>query len=187
MALAATGSWISTRESISPVPSGSRFKSWRNKTLGWKNKGQAALMNGVLLDTHALIWLYDPAPMSVDALVSIDLAAQQGSLYVSPISAWEVGSASRKKNPALRPRLRGLAPDDWWIEAIGALGVRVAVISEQIGLEACTLPTLYGHADPGDCFLVATAHVLQLTLITRDQRILEFSRRNSGHLSTVAC
>jgi PIN domain nuclease of toxin-antitoxin system len=144
-------------------------------------------MNGALLDTHTLIWLYDPAPMSVQALVTIDLATQAGSLYISPISAWELGAASRKKNPALRPRLRGLAPEDWFIEAIDALGVKTSPISEQIALEACTLPTLYGHADPGDCFLIATAHVLQLTLITRDQRILEFSRRNSSHLITVAC
>jgi len=144
-------------------------------------------MSGALLDTHALIWLYDPAPMSVEALVSIDITSHSGSLYISPISAWELGAASRKKNPALRPALRGLAPEEWFTEAVNALGVQAAPISQQIGLEACMLPTLYGHADPGDCFLIATAHVLKLTLITRDRRILDFSSRNPNYLSTIPC
>jgi PIN domain nuclease of toxin-antitoxin system len=144
-------------------------------------------MSGALLDTHALLWLYEPAPMSVKSLVFVDEASQANSLYVSPMSAWELGAASRKKNPALRPTLLGLAPEDWFVQATRALSIRTAPISEEIGLAACALPNLYGHADPGDCLLIATAHVLQLTLITRDQRILEFTRRSPAYITAVAC
>jgi PIN domain nuclease of toxin-antitoxin system len=144
-------------------------------------------MSGALLDTHALIWLYDPSPMSVDALLAIDRAAQANSLYVSPMSAWELGAASRKKNPSLRPTLRGLAPEDWFVEATAALGAISAPISDTIGVAACALPALYGYSDPGDCFLMATAHVHGLTLITRDQRILDFGRRSPDYLKIVRC
>jgi PIN domain nuclease of toxin-antitoxin system len=144
-------------------------------------------MNGALLDTHTLIWLYDPAPMSLDALLAVDEAALANSLYVSPMSAWELGAASRKKNPALRPILRGLTPDKWFVEATASLGAISVPITEEIGVATCTLPLLYGYSDPGDCFLIATAHVYQLTLITRDQRILDFARRSPDYLAAIHC
>jgi len=144
-------------------------------------------MTGVLLDTHALIWLYDPVPMSVDALLAVEGAALSNSLHVSPMSAWELGAASRKKNPVLRPKLRGLNPEDWFVEATSALGAISTPISEAIGLAACALPLLYGYSDPGDCFLMATAHVHEFTFITRDQRILDFARRCPDYLKVVSC
>ena|ERR1700761_5060016 len=144
-------------------------------------------MSGALLDTHALIWLYDPAPMSLDALLAVDKAAQSNSLHVSPMSIWELGAASRKKNPVLRPKLRGLTPEDWFVEATSSLGAISLPISEAIGLAACALPLLYGYSDPGDCFLIATAHVHHLTLITRDQRILDFARQSPDYLSAIRC
>jgi PIN domain nuclease of toxin-antitoxin system len=144
-------------------------------------------MSGALLDTHALIWLYDPAPFSVDAILAVDHASQSNALYVSPISAWEIGAASRKKNPSLRPQLRGLPPEVWFLEACVSLGTQSAPITEAIGLAASTLPGIYGYADPGDCLLIATAHVHGLTLLTRDRRILEFARRSPNYLTAVCC
>jgi PIN domain nuclease of toxin-antitoxin system len=125
--------------------------------------------------------------MSVESLLAVDAAAGANSLFVSPISAWELGAASRKKNLAMRPQLRGLRPENWFVRATGALGAIAAPITQEIGLAACALPEDYGHADPGDCLLIATAHVLGLTLLTRDQRILEFSRRNAAYLGALAC
>jgi PIN domain nuclease of toxin-antitoxin system len=144
-------------------------------------------MDGALLDTHALIWLYDPAPMSVDALLAVDHAAQTNSLYVSPMSAWELGAASRKKNPALRQKLRGLAPENWFVEAAAALAAISTPVSEAIGLAACALPLLYGYSDPGEGFVMATAHVHGFTFITRDQRTLDFARRCPDYLKVVSC
>ena len=144
-------------------------------------------MSGALLDTHALMWLYDPAPMSVDALLAVDRAAQTNSLHISPISAWELGAASRKKDMSRRPKLRGLSPEIWFVEATSALGVLSSPISEAIGLAACALPSLYGYSDPGDCLLMATAHIHRLTLITRDQRILNFAHHSLDYLTVVRC
>lgn len=103
------------------------------------------------------------------------------------MSAWEIGAAARKKNPARRPTLLGLTPEAFFLKATRTLNLQAAPISVEIGLAACALPNVYGYSDPGDCLIMATAHVLQLTLITRDQRILDFARRNPTYLTTVAC
>jgi PIN domain nuclease of toxin-antitoxin system len=125
--------------------------------------------------------------MSVESIRAADRASQANSLFISPISAWELGAASRKKNPSRRPELSGLTPEDFFIKATRILNVQAAPISVEIGLAACALPNRYGYSDPGDCLIMATAHVLQLTLITRDQHILDFARRNPTYLTAVAC
>jgi len=142
---------------------------------------------GILLDTHALLWLGTPSPMSIEAIQAVDRASQANSLFVSPISAWELGAASRKKNPARRPELFGLTPEDFFIKAVKFLNVQPVAISSEIGLASSALLNLYDSADPGDCLIMATAHVLQLTLVTRDRHILDFARRNPSYIEVVAC
>ena len=144
-------------------------------------------MNGVLLDTHALIWLRQPAPMSLEALLAIDRAAKANAVKVSPISAWELGAAVRKKNPNSRPDLGDLSAEEWFLRAISELGTSPCPIDEAIGIAALNLPAIYGYADPGDCFLIASAHICGLTLITRDHRILAFARSNPNYLSVIRC
>ena len=80
-----------------------------------------------------------------------------------------------------------MAPEHWFMEATAALGAISAPISEAIGLAACALPLLYGYSDPGDCFLIAAAHVHGFTFITRDQRILDFAHRYPDYLKAVSC
>jgi PIN domain nuclease of toxin-antitoxin system len=41
------------------------------------------------------------------------------------------------------------------------------------------------HADPADRLLVATARALPATLITRDAKILSYSK--AGHVRALAC
>ncbi len=144
-------------------------------------------MAGVLLDTHALLWLGTPSPMSVEAIHAVDRASQENRLFVSPISAWELGSASRKKNPARRPELLGLTPEDFFIKAVRILNVKPVSISTEIGLESSALLNLYDYADPGDCLIMATAHTLQLTLVTRDRHILDLARRHPSYMDVVVC
>ena len=63
----------------------------------------------------------------------------------------------------------------------------MAPISSAIALEAAQVPANYGYGDPGDCFLIATARLNSLTLVTRDARMLALSERLSGYLSATAC
>ena len=52
------------------------------------------MSDAVLLDTCALLWLLEGAELDPAALERIDTAAQGSSLWVSPMSAWEVGALS---------------------------------------------------------------------------------------------
>jgi PIN domain nuclease of toxin-antitoxin system len=125
--------------------------------------------------------------MSLESIRAVDRALQANSLFISPISAWELGVASRKKNPARRPELLGLTPEDYFRQVTKSLNVQVAPISAEIGLASSALLDLYSYSDPGDCLIMATAHVLQLTLVSRDRHILDFARRHPSYMDIVAC
>lgn len=53
---------------------------------------------GVLLDTHAAIWLLSGEPMSADALEAIAQAQLEGKLFLSPITGWEAALALTKRD-----------------------------------------------------------------------------------------
>ena len=53
------------------------------------------MAGGVLLDTCALLWLMEEAPLETSAREYMDAAARNSNLWVSPISAWEVGVHSQ--------------------------------------------------------------------------------------------
>lgn len=125
--------------------------------------------------------------MSMESIHAVDSASQANLLFISPISAWELGSASRKKNPSRRPELLGLTPEDYFTKVTAILNVQVVPITAEIGLESSALLNLYDYADPGDCLIMATAHALQLTLVTRDRHILDFARRHPSYMEVVAC
>lgn len=141
----------------------------------------------VLLDTHTLIWLVASAPVRDEALIAISEAQNDRSLFVSAISAWEAGLAARKPNQLSRPNLLGLQPDIWFRKSIRTLGARVLPIGQEIAQEAATVPGMYGWGDPGDCFLIASAHLRNLTLITRDEKILALSKQNPSYLQALEC
>ena len=144
-------------------------------------------MPGTLLDSHSLLWSINGLAISTKAKLAIGIAQDTHSLFLSPISAWEIGVASGKNQIAHRPPLGGLPPDMWFRNALIQLHAQLAPFSLDIASESARVPPLYGSGDPGDCFLLATAHVEGLTLITRDDRILKFARKNPHYLSVIAC
>lgn len=128
-------------------------------------------MTPLLLDTNALIWFDTGGSMSEDALLGILAARKARTLYVSPITAWEAALAVQKKNPARRPNLGKADPASWFREARRKAGVKLVLIGSQIALEAARVPALLGSGDPGDCYIVATARVKELVVVTRDRAI----------------
>ena len=144
-------------------------------------------MSAALLDTNALVWVLAGEPVTIESLIAIADARQQGRLYVSPISAWEAALAVRKANPARRPDLSGRDAASWFRAGRAALGARLIPIGQGIALEAARVPALLGHKDPGDCFLLATAHVRQLSLVTRDGVIDRLAKDNPDDVEVVAC
>jgi hypothetical protein len=66
-----------------------------SKPTGGRSAAQGRIMSAdVLLDTCALLWLVERAEFAADALERVDGAAREGNLWISPMSAREVGVLS---------------------------------------------------------------------------------------------
>lgn len=144
-------------------------------------------MTGVLLDTHVLYWLVSGADELADPAFAF-VAEQQATrtLYVSPITAWELGVIAQK-SVSRRPDLGGMTAGDWFGAAVRAIGAKVVPISRRIAIEAAEVAADTGHRDPGDCFLIATARVRTIPLMTRDGAIRELARERPDYLAVIAC
>jgi PIN domain nuclease of toxin-antitoxin system len=70
---------------------------------------------------------------------------------------------------------------------VRATSARVAPVQQRIACEAADVVTLTGHKDPGDCFLIATARVRRVPLITRDRIIQEIAEQQAGYLAVIGC
>lgn len=126
-------------------------------------------MPGALLDTHTFYWLVTAAgTLSEEALIAIAESQTAGKLYVSPITAWELAIASHKPTHKNPPYLGIGTPSKWFSEAAAATGSKIIPIKQRIACEAATVVTDTGHKDPGDCYLIATARVRKIPIITRD-------------------
>jgi PIN domain nuclease of toxin-antitoxin system len=142
---------------------------------------------GLLLDTHALYWLVRGEFTDDLALVAIVEAQATRSLWVSPISAWELAIAAQKPPHASRPHLGDAAPQAWFREATRVAAARVAGIGQAIARGAAEVATELGHKDPGDCFLIATARVRRIPIVTRDKVMRDVAQDRPGYLSVVEC
>ena len=120
----------------------------------------------LLLDTCALLWLAEePARLSVNARAAI--VAHPDELFVSAISAFEIGLKQRKGKLSL-----GMEPDTWWRLAIVHHGLTVISVTDEIALASTALPPL--HADPSDRIIVATAAAIQADILTADPLIKQY-------------
>ena len=118
----------------------------------------------LLLDTHIWLWgLLDPDRLS--DRVRRALSSGTDELRLSPISVWEALILAERGRIALEPD-----PRSWLDEAMAITPVvevpvtfDVAMASRSVALE---------HRDPADRFIVASAKVFDLTLVTADERLL---------------
>lgn len=143
---------------------------------------------GALLDTHTLYWFVtETVPLDPPALVAIADARAAGALYASAISAWELAVAAKKAPGPGRPDLGDLSPGKWFRVALKLTGAKLVPMSRTISLEAAEVPAIYGRKDPGDCFLIATAHIRRIPIITRDDAIRDLARDRPDYLTAIAC
>lgn len=118
----------------------------------------------LLLDTHIWVWsILERARLSRRVISELQNPANE--LWLSPISLWEVLTLCQKGRLSLQPN-----PADWITNMLGAVPMREAQITYQVAKETgrVNLP----HRDPADRFLVATARVFDLTLVTADEHLL---------------
>lgn len=117
--------------------------------------------------------------MAASAAHAIREAQKKSALYLSPISAWEIGLL------ASRGRVRLPVSVETHVERIFSLpGVQIAALTPEIAVRSTLLPGNF-PAVPADRMLIATAMILGLKLVTRDQRILDYG--SQGFLPVLAC
>jgi PIN domain nuclease of toxin-antitoxin system len=137
-------------------------------------------MQPLLLDTHAAIWITRNEQLAPRAIAAMNDAHQTaGVVFVSPITAWEVGLL------VARNRLNLLmTPQRWFASLLNVPGVRLADLSPDILIASSYLPG-QPPRDPADRILLATARDLGATLITRDRLLLKYGE--DGQVSTIPC
>ncbi|MDR2240189.1 MAG: type II toxin-antitoxin system VapC family toxin [Zoogloeaceae bacterium] len=135
----------------------------------------------LLLDTHVWIWLsFGVSGVFKPAIQKrLDASDRNQPLHISIISVWEVALLATKG------RLNLAMPTTAWVErALSHPAMRlVALDSPAVVVESNKLPGEF-HADPADRLLVATARMGNYTLVTRDQKILDYGR--AGYVSVLS-
>ena len=143
----------------------------------------ANLTAGVLLDTCAVIWLANGDPLPIQVINAIMEAAMAAGVFISPISAWEVGMLSNPRGS--RPALRFLPdPKAWFAKVMKGPGIREATLTPGIAIDASSLPGSV-HGDPADRLLIATARHLNVPIVTRDNKIIAYAEQ--GLVQVLAC
>ena len=132
-----------------------------------------------LLDTCAAIWIVAGELRQATIDLLSDARREGLATYVSPITAWEVGTLARKG------RFRSsYTPQRWFERLISLPGVSLAELSARTLMESSFLPGVI-QADPADRIIAATAREFGFTVMTRDRPLLDYAAQ--GYLSAVAC
>lgn len=117
----------------------------------------------VLVDTHVLLWLVSD-PARLDASTLAVLSDPENSVWVSAASAWEIAIKTRIG------RLDGEALMAAWPDVLSAMNIRELAIDSADAILAGRL--LWPHKDPFDRVIVAQALRRNLTIATRDTRVI---------------
>jgi PIN domain nuclease of toxin-antitoxin system len=118
----------------------------------------------LLLDTHIWIWsVLEPQRLSVR--VARELTRPDNQLWLSSVSVWELLLLHRKGRIDLEEEAV-----TWVRKTLDLLQLNEAPLTIDVAVEvsAVNLP----HDDPADRFLVASAKVFDLTLVTADKRLI---------------
>jgi PIN domain nuclease of toxin-antitoxin system len=132
-----------------------------------------------LLDTCAVLWIVEGAPLGRNANFALSKGRSDGGLHVSSMSAWEIGILiSKGRLPTTKSAML------WFHDAIEMIGAEIDNVSLRALVASSFLPQPV-HNDPADRILIATAREQDLTIITRDRAILSYGA--AGHVRTLAC
>jgi len=118
----------------------------------------------LLLDTH--IWLWSLAePRRLSRRVRAEITRPGNELWLSPISVWEM--------LVLVERGRLKLDDDprrWVKQALARTPAQEVAFTFEVAIRSREI--MLAHPDPADRFLVATAIVHGLTLVTADESLI---------------
>ena len=119
----------------------------------------------MLLDTCALIWLaMGGGQLSAKAKQAINEAA---AVYVSSISAFEIAYASARGRLELP-----CDAERWYFEVLDKHSLTEVLLSGKIAIASTKLPMV--HKDPCDRFIIATAKLGSLSVVTGDRMFRKY-------------
>ena len=123
----------------------------------------------IVVDTHVLVWWVNhPEKLSEKARGKMEKEQQEGTIFVSSITVWEIYLLVKKG------RLQLKMETDTWLEKIESLSfIQFLAIDNKIAAKSVTIPGEF-HGDPADRIIVATAREKGATLITADDRIRKY-------------
>jgi PIN domain nuclease of toxin-antitoxin system len=134
----------------------------------------------VLLDTCAAIWLAEAGTIAQEAERVLEETYDAGTaVYVSPITAWEIGMLAARGRIALL-----IKPQLWFQRLFEVLNFSLADMSPQVLIASSFLPGMPPR-DPADRIMAATAREYGYRLMTRDRPLLDYAEQ--GHIQAVNC
>lgn len=121
----------------------------------------------LLLDTCAVLWVATDSPQLSQAARD-RIADPDEEVYVSAITAAELACLLAKQKIELPVHWR-----TWFREAVASNGWTCLPIDLETIEEAYSLPGDF-HPDPADRILSATARLNRLTLLTGDEKLINY-------------
>jgi PIN domain nuclease of toxin-antitoxin system len=128
----------------------------------------------IVLDTHAWIWfISNPDLLSKRAKKAVNAAVEDNSLLISSISAWELALLVSKKRIKLT-----LDVTDWIAKSESLPFIQFMPVTNSIAVKSVNLP-LPLHPDPADRIIIATALSVGASLVTKDEKLLDYAPINT--------
>jgi len=123
----------------------------------------------IVLDTHVWVWFVsNPELLSKPAKKAIDAAMAQKEIFISSISAWEVALLVDKKRLELT-----LDITDWIAKSEKLPFFQFIPVDNSVAVKSVNLPQPL-HSDPADRIIIATAITIAASVITKDEKILNY-------------
>lgn len=125
-----------------------------------------------LLDTHIWLWFsLCNTSLSNTLIEKINHTLQEGSVFISAISLWELAMLEQKKRIILTtPCL------EWINRNLQETHISVLPITPEIAVDSCQLPDSF-HGDPADRMIIATARIEGIPLASKDNAILQYGKK----------
>ena len=128
----------------------------------------------IVLDTHIWVWWVHEDKRLTQAQREAITANETDTVGVSAISCWEIAKLVEYGRLELPSPL-----EDWFEQALNYPGVQLLALTPEIAIESTRLPGEF-HRDPADKIIVATARIYGFSLVTSDDKIL-----NYPHVATI--
>lgn len=127
-----------------------------------------------LLDTHTWIWWnMNPPRLSQKVKEIMGNTDMYDEMLLSAISPWEFSKLLEKNRLCI-----SIDPEAWIDIALDMPKLRLVPLTPVLSYRSTVLPQPF-HSDPADQIIVATAREENATLLSRDEKILDYEHVQS--------